>query len=247
MELITLGDQAVLTGNERLALRHYLAAAKLDQSDYSTLYKIGALQKRRGNAVAATHAFELALDLNPDDVASLDSLAVLRIAQGEFEESAELLDRFEAVAPESWRAPYLRGLLAMEKGDFGRAEYQLTIALGRSPSNPEILIRRGEAHLMNNRLFEAEGDLHAARKVPLYQRQADQQLGILYLKKKDYASALEALMRTATKSTALTNVGQAAVMHGNVDDAVFYLREAMRESPTYNAVAADALQELGQE
>ena len=245
-EKISWGDRALSIGDEPSALKHYMGALLLDDQDHELLYKVGTLQKRRGNKRAAISSYQRVVDLEPDHMPATDGLAMLLIEQNDTSVAKLMVERMQKLQPESWRVPYAIGLIALKENEFGRAEYQFTKSLEKSPSNSEVLMRRGRAHLLNNRLEEALMDLELLLDDPRYRGQAYQNLGILFLKRRQYSKALEALLKTATPADAYTNVGQAATLQGDWREADFYLREAIRVSPRYNVAAAEQLEKLAE-
>lgn len=246
-EKVAWGDRALRVGDESSALKHYMSALLLDDQDCELFYKVGTLEKRRGNKRAAIASYRRVVDLEPDHMPAIDGLAMLLIERNNTIAAKELVQRMQELQPNSWRVPYAIGLIALTEHEFGRAEYHFTKSLEKSPNNPEVLMRRGRAHLLNNRYEEAQLDLTGLLKNPRYKNQAHQNLGILYLKRREYTEALDSFLKTAKPTDAYTNVGQAAKLQGDWRDAEFYLREAIRVSPTYNVKAAEQLEKLAED
>jgi len=135
----TLGDE-VLAANPRLAEAHAFKAQLL---------------LSRGQRSEAIESLEKAFAIDADDVPVRVALVSLRISERQYDRAQVLLDASLPSAGDS-RLVYLRGLLALRRGDLQKARDEVNKILKQAPDHAPTRTLAGEIELRANNLPLAE-------------------------------------------------------------------------------------------
>ncbi len=137
-------------------------------------------QHREGDPSAA-RLFEQSLEHDPQNVRSLAGLAAVHLRAGELEKAHDLLQRAEALAPDTEWVHTLRGNLLLARAQHsGRAERAAQLAAARDsyrramelrPSVPEPYFGTAQTYLLDDRASETalewlQAALNVSPKVP---------------------------------------------------------------------------------
>ncbi len=139
-----------------------------------------------------------ALAADPGFLAAMANLIAVDLARGDLREARAIADRFVAAAPDSARALYSRGIVALRSGDLKTARADFGTLLHFNPSYALAYYDLGIAEVRLGRLADAQRDLTAALTLaPAYAR-ARFALAVVLLKEGDRAGARAAFERAAT-------------------------------------------------
>ncbi|MBV8154248.1 MAG: tetratricopeptide repeat protein [Candidatus Eremiobacteraeota bacterium] len=165
--------------------------------------------QREDDAAAQLRA---AIELDPGFLAAMANLVAVDLARGDFTEARSVADRFLALAPDSARALYARGIVALGTGDAATAREDFGKLLH---SNPAYAVAHYDLAIAEERLGHmdaAERELRTALSLaPTYAR-AEFALGAVLLRQGRRSEARDAFVRTmqdASGDPALLNIAAA--------------------------------------
>jgi Tfp pilus assembly protein PilF len=121
------GIEALRGGDYAGAESLFLRAISLAPSTPAFYNNIGVTLVRKGEVDRSSDWFEKARQLQPYDPFALGNLGLLRWVQNRHAESMLLLDRAVVSGFQNPSAHYILGILALENGDWRRAERELSI------------------------------------------------------------------------------------------------------------------------
>jgi TolB-like protein/Flp pilus assembly protein TadD/class 3 adenylate cyclase len=138
--------------------------AKRDLPNEAQAYMaIGAILRRQGKWNESTENFEKATTLDPKNASILYNLGFSYVAQGNFETADKIFDRALTVAPQSFSARALKGVVAvLWKGDGKVAEDQLAL-VPATDSGGLVISTRVWVMMLQRKFSEA---LQALQKFP---------------------------------------------------------------------------------
>jgi len=153
-----------------------------------------------------------AIVLDPGFLAAMANLVSVDLQRGDLRDARNVADRFIALAPDSARALYARGIVALQDGDSTTAREDFGKLLR---ANPAYAVAHYDLALAEERLGQldaAERELRAALSLsPSYAR-AEFALGAVLLRQGRKSEAREAFVRTlhdAAGDPALQNIAAA--------------------------------------
>jgi Flp pilus assembly protein TadD len=156
-EMIELGDSQLVQGKQDEALYQYVKAADQDNKSDTALYKIGDIHANRGNEALAIRAYEMALNINPDNAEANEGLAILLLNKREYENARNHLAKAEASgAVITWRVYNSLGVISDLEKDYKQAIVYYEKALTVQPQMPLILNNMGYSHYMSGDWASAE-------------------------------------------------------------------------------------------
>ena len=97
-------------------------------------YDLGIALAHLGRYGDAAGAFRSALGLDGEFLAAMANLIAVDLAAGDLKEARTVGDRYVALAPESARAIYSRGIVALQAGDAATARADFGKLLSLDPS-----------------------------------------------------------------------------------------------------------------
>jgi tetratricopeptide (TPR) repeat protein len=97
-------------------------------------YDLAIAQANLGNNDDAARNLRAAIALDPGFLAAMANLVAVDLARGDLKEARAVADRFLALSPESARALYSRGLVALKDGDSQTARDDFGKLLQTNPS-----------------------------------------------------------------------------------------------------------------
>jgi len=147
-------------------------------------------QGRRMEAIAP---LEQAVAIDANDVPARVALVSLRIDEREYDKSQSLLDAAQPPFAGDPRLAYLRGLLALRKGDLQKARDEASAILRQAPDHVGTLVLAGEIELRSNNLNPAEAHLQKALYVNSAAAPARRLLAVTYLRQGRPVKALDVL------------------------------------------------------
>lgn len=166
----------------------------------------------------AARELRAALALDSGFLAAMANLVAVDLARGDLHEARAIADRYLTLAPESARALYSRGIVALNAGDYQTALGDFGKLLGNNPSYAVAHYDLALAEERLGRYGAAEGELRSALALaPSYAR-ARFALGVVLLREGEHLEARNAFARAAIDAAgdpALANV--AAAMRDSIE------------------------------
>ena len=198
---------------------------------------------QQGNNKLAARAFQFALQQDPEHAASREGIGLLHFKAGNNEAAREHLEAAVANAPNLWRAHNALGVIADRNKDFALAQSHYSAALAIQPRADSILINRGYSRYLNDDYQAAALDFYTVAERS-NNGKAWRNLALVYGKQGWYDDALETFLRVEDERDAYNETGAIAMSNGDYQDALHYLNEAVRLSPTYFEQAEKNIAEL---
>jgi Flp pilus assembly protein TadD len=249
-EAIANGDRALAEGNTDRAMYEYVQALEISGGDAAVLNKIGGIHTRQGNLVLAARAYSLSLKLEAENPAALEGVGLLFLRQRRYEDARRHLTVALEKDPLRWQSLNGLGMLADLDGNHAQAAVYYRQALA---TPPEAEQQPDNAILLNNLGYSLylSGDWPGALQYfhealnydPDFER-VWQNMGLVYARKGQYESSLDAFRRVMDKPEAYNNVGFVCMINQNYDDAAHFFQKAIKLSPTYYVKAHENLNRL---
>ncbi|HEY1976028.1 MAG TPA: tetratricopeptide repeat protein [Candidatus Baltobacteraceae bacterium] len=175
-------------------------------------YDLAIADANLGRTDDAAHQLRDAIALDPGFLAAMANLIAVDLQRGDLREARSIADRFTALAPDSARALYARGIVALQAGDSATAREDFGKLL---KANPAYAVAHYDLALAEERLGQldaAERELRAALALSPNYARAEFALGAVLLRQGRRSEAREAFVRTlhdATGDPALQNIAAA--------------------------------------
>jgi Flp pilus assembly protein TadD len=167
----------------------------------------------------------------------------LHFKAGNDEAAREHLEAAVVGAPSLWRAHNALGVIADRNKDFELAQSHYNIALQIQPLADSVLINRGYSKYLNGDYLAAGIDFNAVAE-RTNNPKAWRNLALVYGRLGLYETALETFLQVEAERDAYNETGAIAMSNGDYQDALHYLNEAVRVSPTYFAQAEKNIAEI---
>ena len=167
----------------------------------------------------AARALRTALARDPEFLAAMANLVAVDLARGDLAEARRIADRYVALAPDSARALYSRGIVALEAGDAATAREDFGKLLHGNPSYAVAHYNLALAEERLGRFDAAERELNSALALAPGYARARFALGVVLLREGEPAAARTAFARTivdAAGDPALQNI--AAAMRDSIKE-----------------------------
>ena len=175
-------------------------------------YDLAIAYSNLGRNGDAARELRAAIALDPGFLAAMANLVAVDLARGDLREARAIADRYVALAPESARALYGRGLAALWSGDATTAQRDFGKLLHQNPSYAVAHYDLALAEERLDRYDAAERELRSALALaPAYAR-ARFALGVVLLREGDQAAARNAFAQAAVDAAedpALENIATA--------------------------------------
>jgi len=241
-EMIELGDSQLIQGKQDEALYQYVKAADKDNESYIALYKIGDIHAKRGNEGLAIKAYEMALDVNPDNGEANEGLALLLLNKREYVKARNHLAKAEASgAAISWRVYNSLGVISDLEKDYKQAIVYYEKALIVQPQMPLILNNMGYSHYMSADWDSAEKFYREAVLNDEYFERAWRNLGLLYTRKGEYEEAVSAFTQVEDLPEAYNDIGFICMLNGKHEISEAFFKRAIKLAPRYYETANNNL------
>lgn len=202
-ERFTRGNAAIARGDDAAAVAEFEAVLRRnppEPQNSTAHYNLARALADGGNLERAAGELRLALARDPGFLAAYANLIAIELRLGDLAGARELADRFVRLAPDSARALYSRGLIALQTGDAATAQADFMKLLGANPAYAPAHYDLALVELKAGRLAGAERELLAALAVvPAYPR-ARFALGVVLLRqgrREEARSAFERVLREA--------------------------------------------------
>lgn len=170
-------------------------------------YDLGIAQVQLRELDLAVASFERAIALDPGFLAAHANLVTAHLLHGDLAAARTVADRFVALAPDSARALYGRGLIALQAGDATTALHDFGMLLDRNPHFATAHYDLALAEIKLGRLADAERELQSALGIAPHFARAQFALGTVLLRsgRRDEArTAFDQAARAAQDATLRT-------------------------------------------
>ena len=214
-ERFTIGLDALSRRDWQGAAQEFERVIALDPHEpkgSTARYDLAIADANLGRNDDAAVALRSAIALDPGFLAAMANLVSIDLSRGDLREARAVADRFVGLAPDSARALYARGIVALRAGDGGTARDDFGKLLHL---NPAYAVAHYDLALAEERLGHidaAERELRTALSLaPTYAR-AEFALGAVLLREGRRSEAREAFvqtMRDASGDPALLNIAAA--------------------------------------
>ena len=237
-EMIELGDSQLVQGKEDEALYEYVKAADQDNKSYTAMYKIGDIHAKRGNEALAIKAYEMALNINPDNGQANEGLALILLNKRDYEKARAHLVKAEASGAEiSWRVYNSLGVISDLEKDYKQAIRYYEKALTVQPEMPLILNNMGYSHYMSGDWDSAEKYYRQAVLNDEFFERAWRNLGLLYARQGKYEEAVNAFTQVEDLPEAYNDIGFICMLNGKYDISEAFFKRAIKLAPRYYEAA----------
>ena len=175
---------------------------------------LGALQQRTGQGDAALATYAKIIENGDDGPAALTAqnrVASIRVARGELDKAATLIDATLAKNPRDNDALILRASIALERQDAAGAIGDLRAVLRDQPGAVGVLRELARAHLQNGEPALAEDTIRSAMDVAPADVQVRVELAQLLAQTNRAEQAVSLLEETVTKAPASIPAREALV------------------------------------
>jgi tetratricopeptide (TPR) repeat protein len=214
-ERFTFGLAAERGGRWAAAAAEFerIIALRPPEPQFSTAYyDAGIAYARLQRQDDAARAFRAAIAGDPQFLAAMANLIAVDLARGDLREARSIADRFVALAPDSARALYSRGIVALRQGDAAAARQSFGQLLQADPQYALAHYNLALAQAHDGQYAGAEHELRIALDLaPAYGR-ARFALGTVLLregKRTEARAAFDAVARDASGDVALRNLAVA--------------------------------------
>jgi Flp pilus assembly protein TadD len=218
-------------------------ALEFDRSDADVLAQIGDLHVLKNDDLLAARAFGYALQQSPQHALSLEGMGLLYFKFGKYHEAQKHLELALESEAHLWRSHNALGVIADRLKKFELAQSHYDTALKMQPSDDAVLINRGYSKYLNENYDAAELDFRAVIERGDNDK-AWRNLGLVYATQGRYEDALETFLQIGDERDAYNATGEIAMENGDIQEALYFLTEAVRLSPTYFALAEKNLDQL---
>jgi len=214
-ERFTIGLDALARSDWAAGAAEFDRIVALDPAEpkgSTARYDLAIAQANLGRNDDAARNLQAAIALDPGFLAAMANLISVDIARGDLKGARATADRFLALAPDSARALYSRGVVALHDGDAATARADFGKLL---QSNPAYAVAHYDLALAEERLgnYEAaERELRAALALSPGYARAEFALGAVLLhqgRKSDARTAFAQATHDASADPALANIAAA--------------------------------------
>lgn len=214
-ERFTIGLDAERRGSWAAAIAEFerIVSLRPPEPQFSTAYyDAGIAYAHLGRLDDAARAFRAAIAGDPQFLAAMANLISVDLSRGDVREARSVADRFVELAPDSARALYSRGIVALRQGDTAAARRDFGQLLQADPQYALAHYNLGVAEAREGAYAPAERELRIALDLaPSYGR-ARFTLGTVLLregKRAEARSAFDAVARDAGGDAVLRNLAVA--------------------------------------
>jgi Flp pilus assembly protein TadD len=238
------GDAAARGGDYELALYRYVRALMEDERHVPALWRIDTLHAANGKHGPAEQAYRRLLAVDDRHARGWEGLGLLMLHTSRPGPAEEYLRRAVELDATLWRAHNGLGMIADLQGHPETAAEHYAAALALRPDDPQLLNNLGYSKYLAQDWSAAESYFQNALSRDPGNPHAGSNLALLAARHGQYDRALDALKRIGTEPQAYNNLGYLCLANEKYPDAEFFLREAVRLSPTYYQAAQENLELL---
>jgi tol-pal system protein YbgF len=244
-EAIALGDKALRKGELDQAVFQYIKAMELNGGgDATTLNKIGDIQNKMGNYAHAGQAYQLSLNLEPDNQHALEGLGLIQLRDRNYTAAKGNLTRALTINQNLWRTHNALGAIADLQGDHVTAQNHYRQSLLLQPNSLNVINNYGYSLYLSGDWNEALAEFRKALNISPDFERAWYNIGLLYARQGRFQDALGAFDNVMGRPQAYNDIGYICMINGDYRQAELYLRKAIKLSSTYYKKAHENLEKM---
>lgn len=241
---IAAGDTAARSGDRELALYHYVRAVMDDERNVPALFRIATLHVADGKHALAEQAYRRLLAVDEKYAPGWEGLGLLMLDTSRQVQAEEYLRRAVELDATLWRSQNGLGMIADLQGHPEVAAQHYAAALALHPDDPQLINNLGYSKYLAGDWSAAETSFQAALSREPANAYAWSNLALLAARRGQYDKALDSLKRIGSEPQAYNNLGYLCLVNEKYTEAEYFLREAVRLSPTYYKAAQENLELL---
>ncbi|GAC1403702.1 MAG: hypothetical protein NVSMB64_05820 [Candidatus Velthaea sp.] len=206
-ERFTRGISAEERGEWKTAAFEFERIIALDPPEpkgSTARYDAAIAYARGGDYARATALLEEALKRDPGFLAAAANLVSVALLSGDTRAARAAADRFVALAPDSARARYARGLVALRDGDLATARLDFGVLAGNDPSYAAAHYDLALVEMRAERFDAAERELTRALELSPGYARARFALASVYVRAGRRSDARAAFDRAARDASDVT-------------------------------------------
>jgi len=255
-EAMTLAERAIQSGDSDRALYQYIRAFELDNANPQPLLEIAAIHYERGNYQTSYLAYQRALSLNSNLTRAHQGSGMILLhrkqydlAEQSFTEAISLYNKANQEsevttsnpATDIYESYNSLGIINDIRGRYQTAILNYKAALEFNAKTEVIRNNLGYSYYMQNRWQESEDEFLKALKSDQSYIPAWKNLGLVYARQERYSASLDALEQVMDTAQAYNDIGYICLISGRYDQAAYFFRKAISESPQYYTIAQQNL------
>jgi len=217
-------------------------------AQHALLYLAGRVASARRNHRLAADLYRRATERKKDFLLAYEALLEAHLARKQFDKADEVAARVEKVAGEGPFPSYLRGRIALARGDTAAAIEALQRALAKKAGDPAATLLLAKAHVAASEPDKAIAALQKAFEANPDEMEVARRLFDLYLVRRKYREARDLaarIIRRDRESTAgRLMMAELALRAGRRKEAMILLGHLSRQAPEDAEVQSVAVRAL---
>jgi tetratricopeptide (TPR) repeat protein len=211
-ERFTIGLRALARNDDNAAaeFERIVALHPAEPQGSTARYDLAIAYANSGRNAGAATQLRAAIALDPGFLAAMANLVSIDVAIGNLTEARRIADRYVSLAPDSARALYARGIVALRDGDAQTARDDFGKLLHVNPSYALAHYDLALAEEQLGRYDDAQRELDVAVMLAPNYARARFALGVVLLRLGRRTDARDALQRAATDAGGDTALGNLA-------------------------------------
>ncbi len=193
--LFQLGRVAYDSGDRQGALGYLAHARDLDPKNAAVHFFFGMICVEMDLLPDAKKSLEEAVQLNPENAFYNYALGAVLIQANNSDEAARYFEKFQTLRPQDPRGKLALGVAYFYSFRYDDARRELQLVAGRPEMRAGAELFLGRMDLRDGKLDEAAAHFDASLAADPSICDAYAELGMVYIDKKDYASAESALLK----------------------------------------------------
>ena len=228
--LVKIADIHVQLGNDSIATHAYLQAVELDSSLTLAYQGLGRIEMDNRNYKQAKIHLQRAILLDQNRLQ---------------EQGADKEDDYYLLDHDSPIITYLTsGVIEDMQRNFSLARVYYQLALNQNTQSANILSNFGYSYYLTGELKSAEGYYKRAINADPNFNRAWTNLGLVYVRKNQYARAIKTFKQVMTEYQAYNDLGYFIMLDGRLDEAQYFFQKAIDLSPRYFSKAYSNLEQV---
>ena len=232
------------------ALAYYVQAFKLQPTHTEVLEELAEVYRFLHKQDLVAICYRLILEQQPERTAILERYGLLLLLdEQKLAEAKEVLLKVVTATPESRRANNGLGIIADIEGRHSEARAYFKLAMPKharsdDPVQAELLNNIGYSYYMDEQLDIAQSYFLQAIKVDPKFTKSVFNYALVLARLKNYSQALTAFSKVVEPPEANNNTGYIALMNDDLAEADYYLKQALKLSPSFYQKAHENLYKL---
>ncbi len=239
-----LGDQHARQGNVVMALVQYGKALHLNPNNAGVRYKIGCLLLQRGLVTEALAEFDQILKQEPSNALAHQGKGVAFIATRELDKAQDEFRQALRFNSALWQPYACLGIIYDRQKRYSDALSEYEKALAINPRSAAVLNDRGMSCYMNGEYEKSIQSFTAALQLDPANRKIHNNLGLALAGLGRFDESLEAFKKSRGEAGAHNNIGYIYMTKREYAKAAAAFQEAAEASPTFYAKAQENIERL---